>query len=164
MNDEPSSPVCYADQASDVYMGFAGRDELVEALNALIEAERAGTRVAKAWGDAATGAIGAFLSTLHADEARWCAMLTAHVRRLDGVPSRRTGGFLAKALAIGDDGERLAFLNKGQSWVVRALDALASRVRDERLHADLKRMRDAHLVTIAAAGALIAQDQPPPSA
>jgi len=145
-------------------MGFAGRDELVAALNALIEAERAGTRVAKAWGKATTGSAGALLATVQADEAQWCAMLSAHVRRLGGAPSRKTGGFLARALAIGDGGSRLAFLNKGQGWVVRALDTLTPRVRDEGLHADLKRMRDAHLANIAAAHALIAQDQPPPSA
>jgi len=45
MNDEPASPVCYAAQGDDVYMGHAGRDEIAAALNALLEAERAGARV-----------------------------------------------------------------------------------------------------------------------
>jgi hypothetical protein len=165
MNGEPASPVCYADQAGDIYMGFAGRDALVEALNALIEAERAGARVIKAWGEAATGPARAVLATLQAEEARWCAMLAAHVRGLGGTPSRKTGGFPARARAIAGDGPRLAFLNAGQGRVVRALDALTPRVRDERLHADLKRMRDAHLARIATMAALIAaQDQPPPNA
>src|SRR3546814_9167162 len=46
MSEDPASPVCYAVQAEDAYMGYADRDELLDALNELIEAERAGARVA----------------------------------------------------------------------------------------------------------------------
>lgn len=42
MSDEPASPVCYASEADDVYMGFLPREELVTRLNELLEAERAG--------------------------------------------------------------------------------------------------------------------------
>ena len=82
-------------------------------------------------------------------------MLTNYVRRLEGNASAQTGSFFAEAIDIADDMDRLRFLNKGQSWVVRALDALLSRVRNEQLHDDLKRMRDAHIVNIAAAETLI---------
>jgi hypothetical protein len=66
-----------------------------------------------------------------------------------GMPVQEFGG------RMDHDVDRLRFLNKGQSWVVRALDALLPRVRNEQLHDDLKRMRDAHIVNIAAAEALI---------
>lgn len=156
MDNEPSSPVCYGAGADDIYMGYAGRDEIISALNSLIEAERAGMRVAIAWRKHLTGtAHKAFMRTLQTDEARWCTMLTDHVRRLEGNASAQTGSFFAKAIDIAHDVDRLRFLNKGQSWVVRALDALLPRVRNEQLHDDLKRMRDAHIVNIAAAEALI---------
>jgi hypothetical protein len=43
---EPSSPVCFASEADDAYMGFADAAELAPELNILLEAERAGARVA----------------------------------------------------------------------------------------------------------------------
>ena len=43
---EVSSPVCYAGEADDAYMGFLDRDSLVVELNTLLEAERAGAQVA----------------------------------------------------------------------------------------------------------------------
>lgn len=42
MNDDPASRVCYAAEGSDAFVGFASRDEIVAALNELLEAERAG--------------------------------------------------------------------------------------------------------------------------
>ena len=41
MSDDRTSPVCYGAEADDVYMGYAPRDEIVAALNELLEAERA---------------------------------------------------------------------------------------------------------------------------
>src|SRR3546814_4890286 len=46
MTNKLSSAVCYAAEASGIYMGYADRDEVLGALNELLEAERAGTRVA----------------------------------------------------------------------------------------------------------------------
>jgi len=43
----PSSPVCAADAGSDAYMNRVEPAELVDFLNQLLEAERAGTRVAR---------------------------------------------------------------------------------------------------------------------
>ena len=42
---EGSSPACAMHEADDVYMGCAGKDELIAFLNELHEAERAGARV-----------------------------------------------------------------------------------------------------------------------
>ena len=78
------------------------------------------------------------LRLVRADEARWCAMLSRQIRRLGGTPSRKCGAFRGKAMAIADPIERLAFLNRGQAWVVRKLVELMRRVRDDALHADLR--------------------------
>jgi Domain of unknown function (DUF6306) len=42
---EFSSPACSMHEAGDVYMGYAGQDEVTTFLNELLEAERAGARI-----------------------------------------------------------------------------------------------------------------------
>ena len=54
-------------------------------------------------------------------------------------------------MAISDLGERIAFLNRGQGWVVRKLRELLPRVRDNSLHADLSEMLRSHEANIALA-------------
>lgn len=156
MSNDPASPVCYAAEADDVYMGFAPRDELLAALNQLLEAERAGARVAVASARSApTPDHAGLMKTVRADEARWCAMLSRQIKRLGGAPSRKVGDFHARAMAIADPMERLAFLNRGQAWVVRKLEALSPRVRDEDLHDDLRAMLESHRVNIGLAEAFL---------
>lgn len=150
--NEPSSPPCSAADADDVYMGYAGRDEILTALNELLEAERAGARVAAESARTRSPAGFAELMWLvRADEAHWCAMLDGHIRGLGGSPSRHTGDFHVKAMAIADPLERLTFLNRGQQWVVRKLEGLMPRIRDDRLHADLAEMAQRHRDNVAAA-------------
>lgn len=152
MTNEPSSPVCYGAEADDVYMGYAGRDEIVAALNELLEAERAGAKVALASSKSnAPDTYLALMRHVRDDEARWCGMLSTQILRLGATPSRKTGAFREKALAISDPAERLSFLNRGQAWVVRKLEALAPRVRDELLHRDFREMLESHRINIAQA-------------
>lgn len=156
MNDDRASPVCYGAEADDVYMGYAPRDEIVAALNELLEAERAGARVALASvGDAVSADHAAMMRLVRADEARWCAMLSRQIRRFGGTPSRKCGAFRGKAMAIANPIERLAFLNRGQAWVVRKLAELMRRVRDDALHADLRDMLESHRVNIDSAAAFL---------
>jgi nitronate monooxygenase len=61
------------------------------------------------------------------------------------------GAFYDKAMAISDLGERIAFLNRGQGWVVRKLREMLPRVRDDSLHADLTEMLRSHEANIALA-------------
>ena len=92
--NEPSSPVCYASEADDIYMGFAGREEILAALHELLEAEPAGARVALASTKSANDPDYAeLMRSVRADEARWCAMLSRQIRRLGAAPSRKTGAF-----------------------------------------------------------------------
>lgn len=149
---KPASPVCHAGDADDIYMGYAGRDEILTMLNSLLEAESAGARVARrSRQDAPTAAIAGLMRAVLADEARWCAMLSAWIRRLGAEPSPRCGDFYGKAMAIADPLARLAFLDRGQGWVVRKLAELLPRVRDDALHADLRAMHDSHVRNIATA-------------
>ena len=147
---EPASPACLAHEADDAYMGYATKEELAAFLNELLEAERAGTGVALKSGSAAAGTNFAdLLRDVHHDEARWCAMLLKQLKAL-GVPaSTRIGAFQEKALAIEGLPERMAFLNRGQGWVVKKLREMLPKVRDDSLHRDLTEMLQSHEVNIA---------------
>ncbi len=137
-------------------MGYASRDEILAALNELLEAERAGARVALASRKSMQDVrFSELMRIVRADEARWCAMLSRQIRRLGALPSRRTGAFYGRAMDIDDPRERTIFLNRGQSWVVRKLDALMPRVRDEVLHANLRKMAEKHRTNIDLAEAVI---------
>lgn len=143
---QAASPACFAHEADDRYMGYAGREELLAALNELLEAERAGARVAlrtvaQLAGDTDPKPL---VMAIHRDEARWCGVLTRAIRRLQGTPSPNTGAFHDKAMAIARIPARLAFLNRGQAWVVRKLESLLPTVRDADLHAELAAMLVAH--------------------
>lgn len=156
MPNEPSSPVCYMADADDIYMGYASRDEILKALNELLEAERAGAQVAQASSKLLpAGPYTGLMQAVRVDEARWCAVLARQIKRWDAIPSRSTGAFRGKALSIAEPLARLAFLNRGQAWVVRKLEALMPRVRDEDLYHSLKEMLECHRSNIERANILL---------
>ena len=140
-----SSPVCYANEASDEYSGHATREELIAFCNELLEAERAGARItARSAAEASETVTRDLLRDIQKDEARWCAMLLKWLGHLDGVPSSRVGAFYEKCLVIADLKERIAFINRGQGWVVKKLREMLPRVRDDAMHADFKAMLESH--------------------
>ncbi len=141
---EPASPAYSAHEMEDGDMGYATRDELLAALNELLEAERAGARVILRMTREAPQALKAIVVGLLRDEARWCGILTRTIHQLLGTPSGKTGTFYEKAMAISDMAERLALLYRGQGWIVRKLEGLLPRVRDDALHADLAAMLKSH--------------------
>jgi hypothetical protein len=97
------------------------------------------------------GPLGEPMRAIEKDEARWCAMLAGHLRKLGQPPSSRVDAAHEKAMTISDLGERIGFLNCGQGWVVRKLRELLPRVRDDSLHADLSEMLRSHEANIALA-------------
>ena len=142
---ELSSPVCYAAGADDAYMGYLDRDALVAALNELLEAERAGAKVAaRLVADAARPELKALAQVIQRDEVRWCKMLMGALEALGATPSVAVGDFYDRAMAIADLEDRFVFVNRGQARVVRKLKALLPKVRADRLHADLIAMLAAH--------------------
>jgi hypothetical protein len=149
---ESSSPACLAHEADDAYMGYATKDEIAAFLNELLEAERAGTGVALKSGEAAAGTkFAVLLRDVHHDEARWCAMLLKQLKVLGAPASTKIGAFQEKAMAIESLPDRIAFLNRGQGWVVRKLKEMMPKVRDDALHHDLADMLQSHEVNIARA-------------
>jgi nitronate monooxygenase len=120
------------------------------ALNELLEAERAGARVAmETVRDMPPCALTTLVHDVHEDEVRWCGMLMRTIRTLGGTSSSATGAFWGKAMAIPDLEQRLDFLNRGQAWVVRRLEALIPSVEDAQIRADLAHMLAAHRGNIA---------------
>ena len=150
--EEPSSPACLAHEGADAYMGFATQAEIAAFLNELLEAERAGTTVAlRSAEQAGDGPWRDLLRDVHHDEARWCAMLLKQLKALNAPASTKVGAFKDKALAIEALPERIAFLNRGQGWVVRKLREMLPKVRDDGLHRALSEMLASHEVNIARA-------------
>lgn len=151
---EVSSPVCYADEAAPEYFGFLSREETLALLNELLEAERAGVKVAGAYA-AGMNAAAEDLQALQRDEARCCALLARLIAHLQGETSRATGAFHGKALAVEGTAERLRFLNRGQGWVVRELTEALPRIRDEAVHTALSEMLALHERNVARCEQLI---------
>ena len=146
----PSSPVCAADGGSDAYMNRVEPTELVAFLNQLLEAERAGTRVARESREQCTTAPERqLMADIHGDEARWCKMLMEAIPRLGGEPSLKVGDFHPRAMAIAELDERLRFLNRGQGWVAKRLGEMIPRVADAALRTELVAMRENHDANIA---------------
>lgn len=128
------------------------KHELLANLNELLEAERAGARVTLETARQSPHAgIVELMQHIQHDEARWCAMLLRRIRDLGGTASPRMGAFYEKAMAIDDIAERIAFLNRGQGWVVRKLRELIPKVQDASLSADLHHMLSSHVANITLA-------------
>lgn len=137
--------------------GSIDRADLIAFLNELLEAERAGAKVAlESAREARDPVIVELLKLIQQDEASWCAMLLRQIKRLGADASPRIGAFHGKALAIADLKERIVFLNRGQGWVVRKLREVTPLVRDEALHADLAHMLSSHVANITLANSAIA--------
>lgn len=153
-----ASPVCYARESDDAYAGFASRDELIAFYNLLLEAERAGARItARMWVDAFNAAKRDLLRSIQHDESACCAMLRKWISHLGGEASDRTGDFYGKCLAISNPDERLAFVNRGQGWVVRKIREMLPKIRDDAMHTDLKAMLEVHEANIARAEMVVKQ-------
>jgi nitronate monooxygenase len=128
---------------------YLSREEVIEFLNEMLEAERAGSRVAlRTSKEGISSGLRSVIVAVHRDENRWCAMLIDAIRRLGGTAGSKTGSFYQKAMAIHDASERLRFLNRGQGWVVRKLTEIIPGIEDEALHISLRAMLSSHLENI----------------
>jgi hypothetical protein len=133
------------DPAAAAASSPASREELLTALNELLEAERAGARVAMETArEIPPSELATLVQDIHKDEVRWCGMLMRTIKSMDGESSSVTGAFWGKAMAIADVQQRLTFLNRGQAWVVRKLQGLIPRIHDVHVRAELAAMLQAH--------------------
>lgn len=135
-------------------------------LNALLEAERAGAKAATIFRhEYAEGPAAVLIEQVRRDEAWCCGMLSGWISKLGDAPSSRTGDFLEKVLARQGLEARLAFLNRGQDWVVRQLQAMIPQLNEGPLRADLQKMLDMHVQNITECAAFLERGSgaaPPP--
>ncbi len=127
-------------------------DSQLEALlNQLGEAERAGGRVLHELVELAQSLeLKELLKKVGHDEGYYAGELAAHVRRLGGNPSNKTGDFVEKVRAVGDFKGKLELLNRGQRWVIRKIEEQVPSLGEPRLKAFLTVMAQGHRVNIAA--------------
>lgn len=122
-----------------------------EFLNMMGEAERAGGRVLHELTEQAQSLeLREMLKKVAHDEGYYAGELTAHVRRLGGSPSNKTGDFVEKVRAVQGFKEKLELLNRGQRWVIRKIDENAASLGDEPLKAFLRVMAQGHHQNIGA--------------
>lgn len=131
-------------------------EKLVELLNTLLEAERAGAKVLAAFLDDYERDTAAWrqLAAVQRDEAKNCAILIDLIRRLNGTPSDATGAFQNKALAVKGRVTRLQFLNRGQQWVARKISEALPYMEQGFVRGPLFAMQESHLLNIEACDAL----------
>lgn len=134
MEPELSSPVCFATQGDDVYMGYAGRDELVGAIRPLIAAEQALARQAGALATSNARSI-------RTDAEHGCAVLADALQRLGGTSPAPA----APLPDIREPAEPWRALHDGLDRIVALLHTLIPRVRDERFRDQLAGLRDRHI-------------------
>lgn len=155
-----SSPPCYAHefaQGDDRQPPAMTAGKLVDLLNTLLEAERAGARVLAAYLKDYEPDTPAWqqLAAVQRDEAANCAVLIGLIRRLKGTPSAETGNFLEKALAVNGRVARLRFLNRGQQWVATKIHDALPRLEDDFVRGALLIMQESHLLNVELCDALI---------
>ncbi|MCB1692360.1 MAG: ferritin-like domain-containing protein [Pseudomonadales bacterium] len=160
---EYASPVCYAHEfeSPDDVPRTVASSETVEVLQALLEGERAGARIARETRDeldrrgGTLPAVRSLLDSLAQDEARYCRVLIDALRRMGVTPGTAIGEFHAKCMAINDLNERLAFLNRGQRWVSRKIEEILPGLEAGELASVLVEMRETHEANIDRVNAIL---------
>jgi hypothetical protein len=139
-------------RAAENQAGKVSMDAQLEGfLNTLGEAERAGGRVLRELTmEARALELRELLKKAGHDEGYYAGELSAHVRRLGGVASNKTGDFVEKVRAVGDFRGKLDLLNRGQRWVIRKIEESLPAITDPELRAFLSVMAKGHYVNIGA--------------
>jgi hypothetical protein len=95
---------------------------LISALQELLSAERAGAEVAAySLRQRLSLAQHQLMKQIQQGEADSCRRLRICLERLGQVPNHQTGAFYEKAIAIEKIDERLAFIDRGQRWVIKRI-------------------------------------------
>lgn len=126
-------------------------EELRALLEELLAAERAGVKVAAALRDEhPPGAVHTLLDDVRADEAQSCALLARALRVLGVDAGARVGEFATRALAVEGRRARVAYLQRGQRWVVRRLEEAIPRIAHPEVASALRTMLELHDANVAA--------------
>lgn len=125
------------------------KQQLIDLLNSLLEAERAGVATANHLiEDHPSVELEAQYKQVKQDEAWSCAGLHQAIVREGGEPSKAVGAFIDKIKACSTLEEKLKLLNKGQSWVARKIDDAIAYGTQPETEAFLIEMRDKHNINI----------------
>ena len=134
------------------------KDELIDLLNRLLEAERSGVKAVSGMvKPLKEGALKEGLKKAKGDEARYVAGLHGFLKRLGVTPSGKVGDFADKLLAIEEIVEQLRFLNRGQGWVARKVEGLLPALTEPEMRDFFTEMLDTHRKNIAWAEKMIEQ-------
>lgn len=121
------------------------RKELIDLLNALLEAERAGVETANhLMKEYKLEELDAQYKRLKKDEAWSCAGLHKAILREGGAPSMHVGDFIGKVTALNTLNDKLKLLIKGQAWVARKIDLAISYGTKPETEEFLKEMKEKH--------------------
>ena len=141
----PNSSPCSIGESESVYRGYLLEDEVLEFLNTLLEAERAGAKVCqstlKEINDASRIQL---LISIKRDEVASCQGLIGSIRIMGAEPSVNTGDFYEKCMVISDIKDRIRMLNKGQRWVVRKITETLPEIVNKHVQMQLKEMLKMH--------------------
>jgi hypothetical protein len=125
------------------------KQELINLLNALLEAERAGVETANHLiKHYQLPELEVQYKQLKTDEAWSCAGLHKSIVREGGFPSMKVGDFIDKITALETLEEKLKLLIKGQAWVARKIDLAISYGTLSETEAFLLEMKEKHHVNI----------------
>ncbi|EWC41602.1 ferritin-like domain-containing protein [Pseudomonas stutzeri] len=114
-------------------------------LQDLLSAERAGAKVAgESLQQTTEPDQRQLLEQIRQGEIESCKLLLNCLQHLGLEPNRDTGAFYGKAMAIEPLDERLAFVDKGQQWVIRKLREYLPGCQDPLLRSELERMLQIH--------------------
>ena len=139
-----SSP-CLIGEIDSIYRGFLVEEEVLEFLNILLKAERAGAKVCQSTikenSDASRVPL---LESIKRDEVMSCRGLISSIRIMDGNPCVETGDFYDKCMALQDLNDRIKLLNKGQQWVVRKIKETLPGILNKNVRKQLTNMLKIH--------------------
>ena len=126
---------------------------LVDALQELLAAERAGARVAmSSLGETQDAGQRHLLEQIRLGEADSCRRLSASLQQLGAAPTGQVSDFHDRAMAIADLAERLAFVDRGQRWVIRRIQALLPGCGNAVVRPELQAVLQTHEVNSLAYG------------
>jgi nitronate monooxygenase len=151
MSDHPTTPQTAPAQLHDVPVASSmSRVEYGALLNVLLESERAGARLLREYLEELPpdSEARAWLRSIQNAEAHNCLVLLELLRDAEIQPSRATGDFYRKGLAIRGWPERLEFLNRGQVWVARRIAEALPRISTQIGKGALQAMCDSHWINI----------------
>ncbi len=122
---------------------------LVDRMQELLEAERAGVKCLDVMADQAADMGKKELFTLFRnDEGKFCAGLFGLVQARGAEPTKNVGAFADKVIALSTETERIALLIKGQAWVVRKIDEIPAAEMTAGEKTFFEDMRQVHVVNI----------------